>query len=211
MRFKNGILFALLGTAVLFSTSCSKDDDDKPAPKDPLKTVVQKNLQADPVSRNPETGEVIGGTNAYTLFRFADSTIVANSDSASDKWDIGFRGTSIILNGGISGPGAVEGQVLSNTFAAVTEAPETGYAADSESGNVFGEWYNYNMTDHTIHPKPGYVLVLHTADGKYVKVEIISYYEDAPAEPQAEDPSRYYTFRYVYQPDGSRNFTDDKQ
>ena len=38
-------------------------------------------------------------------------------------------------------------------------------------------------------------------DGKFAKVEILSYYLGAPENPDAfADQSRYYTFNYVYQP-----------
>ncbi|MAK01773.1 MAG: hypothetical protein CMC17_04480, partial [Flavobacteriaceae bacterium] len=40
-----------------------------------------------------------------------------------------------------------------------------------------------------------------TRDGKFAKVEILSYYLGAPENPDAfADQSRYYTFNYVYQP-----------
>jgi hypothetical protein len=44
-------------------------------------------------------------------------------------------------------------------------------------------------------------LVFRTHDGKVAKVEILSYYRDAPAQPNAfTDEARFYTFRYVYNP-----------
>jgi hypothetical protein len=65
-------------------------------------------------------------------------------------------------------------------------------------------WYNYNQTTNIISPIPGRVVLIKTADGKFAKMEILSYYKDAPAAPDATSPSRYFTFRYLYQPDGSR-------
>lgn len=209
MNLKNGILFVLLSSAVLFTASCSKDDNDNPQPKQELQTVLVKDLPADPTTRDPNTGEVVGGTNKFTFFRFSDSTIVPNSDSASNKWDIGFRGTTIILNSNISGPGNATGQVVKSTLDALTTAPEGNYLSDSTSGNVFADWYDYNMQEHVITPKPGYILVIHTNDGKYVKMEILSYYKGAPATPTSDDVQRHYTFRYVYQEDGSRNFAEE--
>jgi hypothetical protein len=41
-------------------------------------------------------------------------------------------------------------------------------------------------------------------------MEVISYYKGAPAQPVSTDESGYYTFRYVYQPDGSRGFINEK-
>lgn len=207
MKLKNGILFASMALALMVAASCSKDKD-KPAPKDPAQTILIKDLPADPSTRDATTGEVIGGTNHYTFFRFSDSTVVPLSDSASTKWDIGVRGTSIIMNSGISGPGKVEGQVVASTLADITAAPESGYSQDGSTGNVFAGWYNYNMEQHVVSSKPGYILVIHTNDGKYVKMEVLSYYKGAPAQPTNDDISGYYTFRYVYQPDGTRNFNN---
>lgn len=207
MKTSKHILFILLSVFIL--TSCSKDEDSDPRPVEPVKTVLVKDLAADPVSRDPNTGEVIGGTNRYTLFRFSDSTIVSNSDSASSNWDIAFRGTSIILNSHVSGPGSVTGQVVSSTLDAIVSAPESNYRSDSSSGNVFDDWYNYNMQTHIISPKPGYIFVIHTHDNQYVKMEILSYYKGAPSSPSLQDASRYYTFRFVYQPNGSRTFGTD--
>lgn len=50
------------------------------------------------------------------------------------------------------------------------------------------------------------VVAVRAADGRYAKVEILSYYRGAP-EPDALDPRQgfgFYTFRYLFQPDGSR-------
>src|SRR5699024_8383734 len=133
-------------------------------------------------------------------------TIVPNSDSAKGKWDIGFHQTDIILNSSINGPGKVEGQIISNSFSAVTQAPEGNYETDDETGNLFSGWYSYNPSTHTIPPKSDYVLVIHTHDGKYVKMEITSFYEGAPSDPSIKDQAGFYNFHYTYQPDGSRSF-----
>lgn len=208
MNLRNGTLLMLMASALVFAASCSKEDKDDTKPAGAIQTVLVSDLPADPSTRDPNTGAVIGGTGQYTFFRFADSTIVPHSDSATTKWDIGFRGTSIILNGGVSGPGAVTGQVVATTLAELTEAPADNYSSDDAGGNVFAAWYNYNMQEHVVTAKPGYILVLRTGEGKYVKMEILSYYEGAPAQPTTSNLSGYYTFRYVYQPDGSSKFTE---
>ncbi len=80
------------------------------------------------------------------------------------------------------------------------------YAIPSGSGNG---WYTYaGPPTHLINPTPGKILVIKTHDGKYAKVEILSYYKDAPDAPDAfVNESRYFTFNYVYQPnDNVTNF-----
>lgn len=210
MNLRSVISFVVVSSFVVFAASCSKDKKDDPKPKEPLQTVVIKDLPADPATRDEHDGHVIGGTNQYTFFRFSDSTIVPTADSASTKWDIGFRSTNIIINGGVNGPGKVEGQIVKNTLEDITEAPASGYETDTETGDVFGDWYNYNPQTHIITAKPGFIFIIHTNDGKYVKMEILSFYKGMPADPDYETAEqRYYTFRYVVQPDGTRNFSDD--
>jgi hypothetical protein len=59
---------------------------------------------------------------------------------------------------------------------------------------------------------PGKVLVIRTANGKFAKVEILNYYKGgvtpAASAPDADKISkqRYYTFRFAYQSNGSKNF-----
>jgi hypothetical protein len=52
-------------------------------------------------------------------------------------------------------------------------------------------------------PIAGRVLAIRTALGNYAKIEIQSYYQNAPTAPTSANPSGYYTFRYVYQPNGT--------
>ena len=81
----------------------------------------------------------------------------------------------------------------------ITQDSSEGYAIASGSGNG---WYTYTgPPTYLISPTPGKILVFRTRDGKYAKMEILSYYLGAPENPDAfSDPSRYYTFNYVYQP-----------
>ena len=78
-----------------------------------------------------------------------------------------------------------------------SDSASNGLAIPTGSGNG---WYNYNPTTHVISPIAGKVIIVKTNDGKYAKVEILSYYKDAPENPTQESEYRYYTFNYVYQP-----------
>lgn len=184
--------------------SCSTDDTPKPVT---LETKTFANLYA------PQTGgqgQPVGG--AFTKFSFSQNAIVTD-----DSWDIAFRGTTILVNGGAAigitdeptrtGSGAVS--IVSNTLAGVTVVPESStfkqdgantYAISTGSGNG---WYNYDPTNNLITPIAGKILVVKTHDGKYAKMEIISYYKDAPANPDPTVGSRYFTFKFVYQPSGT--------
>lgn len=184
--------------------ACSKENNttENPSPHN-VRVVTIYDLPAD-----------TGKKGIFTFFRFSDSTIVSNADSNSTKWDIGFAGTTIITNSGVRGPGQGGAIVLKETdFYSVKEAPESGYRIENSltdlaipTGSGKG-WYTYDPQTHIVAPIPGVVLIIRTADGKYAKMQIISYWK---GNPQPIDPfthkERYYTFRYVYQPDGSRKF-----
>ncbi|WP_375444206.1 HmuY family protein [uncultured Fibrella sp.] len=199
----------LLITASLATTiACKKEDAAQPVV--PVQAQTVTNLPADPTTGvNPTTGQPLGTTGKYTFYNLRDNKTVANTDSASNKWDIGFRGTSVIINGGPIRSGQGGAYVYTGTFEQLTTVPTSAtFAQDQTSGlaipAVSGSgWYNYNSSTNIVTPIPGRVLVIRTGDGKYAKLEVLSYYENAPAAPVATSRSRFYTFRYVYQPDGS--------
>jgi hypothetical protein len=88
----------------------------------------------------------------------------------------------------------------------LSQDSSSGYAVPSGAGNG---WYTYQGPPvNLITPTPGKILVFRTNDGKYAKMEILSYYKDAPENPDAyTSESRYYTFNYQYQPnEGITNF-----
>ncbi|WP_430409035.1 HmuY family protein [Kordia sp.] len=185
--------------------SCSNDDDATPELL-AVNSETVSNLHA------PQTGgqgQPVSGT--FAKFNFA----TGEATTSNTEWDIAFRGTSIIINGGTSlgttdepertGNGAV--YIADGTMSSITEVQtenllqdsSSSYAIPSGSGNG---WYNYaGAPTFLINPIPGKILVIRTHDGKYAKVEILSYYENAPDNPDAfADASRYFTFSYVYQP-----------
>ncbi len=210
MKTISSISLILIAALAVSFSSCKKDDPTPVA----LTAITYSNLNADYA---PPVGGITGpptyptATNKFTFFSFKTGSIVANSDSATTKWDLGFRATTIIVNGGTSGPGVGGAIVQTGIFADLTTAPTTGYAQDDKNGAVkyaipTGSgtgWYTYNTSTNLITPTAGKFLIIKTADGKYAKVEILSYYLDAPTAPTSSTKDRYYTFRYIYQPDGS--------
>lgn len=186
----------------------SCDDDDENLVSKTV-SVQYENLPADPpTGYDPTNGNPIGTTNRFTFFRFADSSVVASADSSSNRWDIGFRATDIIINSGVSGPGNAAAFVYTGLFEELKEVPADSLFRQDQAGNLaIGKtWYNYDPVAMVLVPKPGKILVLRTSDNKYVKMEILSYYRDAPASPTLRDPARYYTFRYVHQANGTQKF-----
>lgn len=219
MKYLNTLTCLSLISALLLFSSCEEDGADPDNARIDLEVQMAEDIPADPnVTRGPD-----GSTPPprFTFFNLSDGEIVDRADSASTRWDIALAGTTILVNGGTSGPGQGAAQVVNGTFEDLTEAPETGYASDqgselaipSGSGNG---WYTYTGEGNppaAILPIPGRIIVLQTADGNYAKMEILSYYEGNPdtstgefANFQTRPAGRHYTFQYVVQPDGSRNF-----
>lgn len=187
-------------------------EDKEPSLQD-IQSVSVEDLHA---PQDGGQGQPISG--AFTRFDF-ETGLQTESET---EWDIAFRGTSIIVNGGTSlgtndepertgdagvyiFNGTMAEMVAVNT-SLITQDSSEGYAIASGSGNG---WYTYTgPPTYLISPTPGKILVFRTRDGKCAKMEILSYYLGAPENPDAfSDPSRYYTFNYVYQPnEGVTNF-----
>lgn len=184
--------------------------DDDPVSSDGGDEVVAQRVTDLPA--DPFVGFVGGrpvGSGNFTFFSLRENSVV--EDSASTDWDVAFRGTTILVNGGASGPGQGVGQIIDGVFSEIDEAPADGYATDAEGDPALGtgsgqSWYNYNPQTQVVTPIPGRVIVIRTADGLYAKISMVSYYEGNPDTPTAEDEARYLTFDYVLQPDGSRTF-----
>lgn len=202
--FSSLSMILLLALSVTACDSNSANDDSQE-----VVAARASDIPSDPIVGLGPDGRPVG-QNAFTFFSLRTGDVVAASDSASSGWDLGFKGSTIIVNGGTSGPGSGAAQVVEGLFSEITEAPDGGWAQDSADGYAVptgsgAGWYNYNFATQVLSPIPGRVLLIRTADGRYAKVSMISYYQGAPDTPGENDVARYITFDYVFQPDGSRN------
>ena len=171
--------------------------------------------------RPREVGEQLVGPLLYTLsarapeswtyFDFSRGAVVEVPHQLVPDWDLAFQRHKILANGGATNPKAKAailnlGEV---PFDAVMEAPAAGYVEDTiatltadaivTENLAIKAWYHYNWLTHVLRPKP-YVYVIRTADGKYAKLRLVSYYCEGG------QASGCFTFEYVYQGDGSRRF-----
>ncbi|MBK5279666.1 MAG: HmuY family protein [Bacteroidia bacterium] len=214
-KIKSLLSFLLLAFAAFTFNACKEDD---PTP-DPVVSTTISNLAADPSTGfDPNTGAPIGTTGKFALFSFKTGAAVANTDSATNKWDLGFRGTTIIVNSPTSGPGTSVVQIVSGIFDELNDGPTDGYKSDDKNATVKyaiptgsgNGWYTATGgapgTPTIIKPIAGKIIVVKTADNRYAKMEILSYYKDAPSSPTGNEPARYYSFRYVYQPNDTKSF-----
>lgn len=137
----------------------------------------------------------------WTWFDFSRNARVENPGALD--WDLAVRRFHVIVNGGagFAGRGGLV-DLGPQPFDSVLVVPDTGYApTDADSINpVTRRWYDYGYTSHLLQPK-GSVYALRTADGKYAKLQVVSYY-------CGEALSGCLSFRYVYQGDGSRSVSN---
>lgn len=160
---------------------------------------------ADP--REVEEGEVgpalftvdASDPERWIFFDFSRGTILGAPDAVG--WDLAFRRFEILVNGGEGFEGSGGALDLGAVaFDSVGTVPADGYVetvALRDSANAaLADWYDYGFASHLLLPKAR-VYALRTADGRYAKMEILSYYCPG-ALPGC------LTFRYVYQGSGSR-------
>ena len=201
------VLHSILFLSIsLILMSCSKDSVVEP------ETPVAGDLPVRTVTNLNTTGSTTT-TNKFTYYRFSDSTVVTGADTATNKWDIAFRTTTILINGGAARFGNGGAIVMrGSSFDNVTTAPETGWGIDTlatsklaiTTGSGNG-WYTYDFGTNTISAIEGVVLLIRTGDGKYAKMKISSYYKDSDPQPMPNPMNfQYYNFKYTYQPNGSR-------
>ena len=181
-----------------------------------IKEVLVKDLPADTIIGTNFKGPY--GKGKPTLFNLANNSIIPNSQETSSNWDLAFTATTIKINNGTSGPGIGGAFVYSGSYDAVKSVPQNAvfktdkfpYLAIYNAPGM--GWYKYDYASDLITPIPGKTILIRTANGKYAKLEILNYYKGGktPAVNSSFKnkvlDSRYYTFRYTYQPDGSMNF-----
>jgi len=188
----------LLFFTMLF-VSCGDDDPVL----EPVEAMIVTNLEAKTTS---QPGQPISGD--YVKFSFEKQTVVEGDD-----WDIAFRATTILVNGGFAAAddepnrsGIAAGYVAVGAYGSINNVDEsllkqdseTAYAIPTGSGNG---WYNYDSQTYLITPIAGRTLIFKTHNGRYAKMEIQSYYKDAPESPNPfTSQAQTYTFNYTYQP-----------
>ncbi len=194
------IKFFTLLTLFIAFTSCNKDDDTTALEAVETKTIT--NLKAEQKADYTTNPPTISGD--YIKFSFE-----TGATTTSDNWDIAFRGSTILVNGGeataedqLARTGKAAIYITSGTLASIeevkvsllkTDSSVNGLAITTGSGNG---WYNYNPKTHIISPIAGKVIVVRTNNGNYAKFEILSYYKDK----DTSGISQHYSFNYVYQP-----------
>ena len=206
--------FTLFLSLALALVACRKEEETVVVP---VSAITVNDLPADTV-----TGLVNGRpqyAGSITYYSLVDNKIVTKADSATTKWDVAFSSTKILVNSGTSGPGIGGAFVFKGLFDALKTIPaDSNFATDNSKASQYAipqtgqTWFIYDEFNRLITPEAGRVLVIRTATGKYAKIEILNYYKGGitPATTASDleksSKQRYYTFRYAYQPNGSKTF-----
>ena len=156
----------------------------------------------------------------WAYVNLTEGEMVDIADAATSMaWDLGFKRTEVIVNGGVSGPGKTGALALKDiSFEDVLEAPEEEYVSDTEQIATFARgdgWYTYTgPPNHWILPNPMvYILrmpVDPTAESEgpyyYAKVRFIGYYENN----ETREGSGYVSIEYVLQDNSTRAFIESE-
>jgi hypothetical protein len=199
-RFLMKSLLPMLVLGMFLFTACESDD-----PAGPSTDGVDNELTIDASSRSE-----------WVYFSFSKGeTVTVENPSASTAWDLKLMRYHLGTNSGTSGSGQGGAIDMGNVaFDDITQAPANGYAVDD---SVAYESHG-GTTTYSVNPvletwaameggmPPTFVPSNHpfcvkTADGKYAKVWLKSYYD-------AEGNSGHITIQYYYQPDGSKKLSD---
>lgn len=204
-RIKTIMSIYLLITASIIFYSCSNSTVVEPP-------VITGDLAVRTIKNLPANAD---SSNRFTYFRFSDSSVVTGVDTVNFKWDIAFKNTTIIINGSTPGGSGIRygsggAIVYTASFDTISVVPALPFAVDTTASKLAitpgsgNGWYTYDFVNNIVNPILTRTLIIRTGDGKYAKVEILSYYKDSNPQPNPNPLNyRYYTFKYVYQPDGS--------
>jgi len=172
-----------------------------------------------PTRPNPiEVGDQLTSLKTYTLdasnvekwtyFDFSRGSVIEGAKKKSLDWDLAFRRAKILTNSGATDKegrgGAIEVERMN--FADLASVPKGAefkrdqrpYDMIESSNSALLKWYEYHYVSHRLDPKP-LVYLIRTADGRFAKMKILSYYCYG-------DKAACYTFQYVYQGNASGDF-----
>jgi hypothetical protein len=141
----------------------------------------------------------------WAYFDFSRGKPVQIHDPSSLEWDLAFRRSKVISNGGATNKFGKAGLIdLKVTdFDKVNKVPLENYVQDvstrTETENpVLLKWHKYNYLTHKLSAKKN-IYAVRTSDSKYAKVQFLSFYCD-------NKETGCIKMRYSYQGSGSNSF-----
>lgn len=188
---------------------------DKPSMKDKQTNGPSRNSNARSVAAVnpnllPTNSIVIDATNEeqWTYFDFSRGKQVKIHDTSSLEWDLAFRRGKIITNGGATNKFGKAGLIDLGevSFDAVENVPLRDFTADTATRTqtenpILLQWYKYNYITHKLTARKN-VYVMRTSDGKYAKIQFLSFY-------CADKQPGCIQMKYAYQDEGTKSFLKD--
>jgi hypothetical protein len=142
----------------------------------------------------------------WVYFDFSSGKVVDIHDKTSLEWDLAFRRSKVISNGGATNKFGKAGLINlgSLNFDQVVDVPLDNYTQDTatktETENpILLKWYSYNYLTHKLSAKSN-TYAVKTANHKYVKVKFLDFY-------CSNKETGCIKMQYVYQDNGSNQFT----
>ncbi len=144
--------------------------------------------------------------NNWVYFDFSRGKVVNIHDKTSLEWDLAFRRSKVISNGGATNKIGKAGLINLGklNFDQVADVPLDNYTSDTATkteteNSILLKWYSYNYITHKLSAKAN-TYAMKTADHKYVKVKFLDFY-------CANKETGCIKMQYVYQDNGSNQFT----
>lgn len=116
----------------------------------------------------------------------------------------------IFFNSGtVNSGGQTQAVIVNSAFESVTNPSLYTVRNDdtSKTGRIIpislgtSDFFIYNgtpgTTQHTVTANPAKTIVIKTKSNKFVKMQLLSIYKDAPTTPTRATPTNFYTFRYL--------------
>ena len=192
--FRPGFLGRACAALMLASlgTACGDDLQPTPGPEEeenPITPQDGANLKHQDNGDGSFTS-VVNATDGKVWIGLDLDTGKEVSATEDAVWDLAFQRYTVKARGGVSGTGGVQVAVVpSTTFAALTQAPSSGYASDAADGPDTGDspdtvfnagdgWYSYDLVSHMLTPRD-LLYVVRSDSGTYFKVQVQSYYDAA--------------------------------
>jgi len=170
-------------------------------PAQPIKGSAPSNLLGTKIT-------VINASSAdeWIYFDFSRGKVVDIHDKTSLEWDLAFRRSKVISNGGATNKFGKAGLINlgSLNFDQVVDVPLDNYTPDTatktETENlILLKWYSYNYLTHKLSAKSN-TYAVKTANHEYVKVKFLDFY-------CTNKETGCIKMQYVYQDNGSNQFT----
>ena len=180
-----------------------------------LKT--ENNLRVDSVLNIVNSQAILTHTAWY--YSFETQSVIPPQDSASTLWDIRVvfsmnnNYPTIQFNGGSSGRGVGGAYLTTGILDTLLYAQDIRVKQDQPNNpvvsvfpdnNTSNSWFKYDAINNFIYPVPQRFLVIRTANRKWAKMEVLSFYKNSNSTTQ--NNLGYFSFRYVFQPNGTPVF-----